>query len=431
MRRLYQKLLILMLLIVPQGPGWADTVIAGIRVWHPPHSTRLVFDMSDPVEFQLFDLSDPNRLVVDMRRALVLGNLPELSALGPYLKDVRVGHPEPETLRFVFDLNQSVGYEAFLLPPRGDYGHRLVVDVQPKEAVVDHAVQQNPPPKSRAYVIVIDPGHGGEDPGAVGRRRTLEKDLVLSISKRLAKLINEHSGMRARLTRNRDYYVSLRKRIEIAVREKADLFVSIHADAARRRSAKGASVYILSNKGATSEIARQLARRENASDLAGGVQLKKQEVSVREMMLDMEIDWKIKESRDFAGVVLKELGEVGPLHSRHIHQAGFVVLKAVEIPAILVETGFITNDQEEQKLRSAGHQQQLAAALFAGIKEYCRRQRDCAMTDDRQASYTVKKADSLSLIAARYGITVKQLRIENNLSSDRLEIGQQLILPSR
>ena len=381
MRRLYRPLWFFVLWFVPYGPAGADTVIAGIRIWHPPHSTRLVFDMSDPVEFELFDLSEPKRLVVDMRRALVLGNLPEASALGPYLKGVRVGHPEPETLRFVFDLSQSIGYEAFLLPPGGDYGHRLVVDLQPKEVVVDNTVQQNFPHKGRAYIIVIDPGHGGEDPGAVGRRRTLEKDLVLSISKRLARLINEQSGMRAQLTRNRDYYVSLRKRIEIAVREKADLFVSIHADAARRRSAKGASVYILSDKGATSEIARQLARRENASDLAGGVQLKKQEASVREMMLDMEIDWKIKESRDFASAVLKALGEVGPLHSRQIHQAGFVVLKAVEIPAILVETGFITNDQEEQKLQSTRHQERLAAAMFAGIKEYCRRQRDCSMTN--------------------------------------------------
>ncbi|HJP10124.1 MAG TPA: N-acetylmuramoyl-L-alanine amidase [Arenicellales bacterium] len=430
MNRLRRQLLLLLLVLSP-GPGCADTVIAGLRVWHPPQSTRLVFDLSDPVEFELFDLSDPKRLVVDMRRALVLGTLPESSALGPYLGGIRYGSPKSETLRFVFDLKQSVGYDAFLLPPEGTYGHRLVVDISPLEVEAVDRNRLKPGKRARSFVIVIDPGHGGEDPGATGRRHTREKDVVLAVSKRLSRLINGEIGMQARLTRDRDYYVSLRGRIDIAVREKADLFVSVHADAAKRRSAMGASVYILSNKGATSEIARQLARRENASDLAGGVQLKDREVSVREMILDMEIDWKIRESRDFASAVLKELGMIGPLHSRKVHQAGFVVLKAIEIPAILVEMGYITNDQEEQKLANSLHQERLAAAIFRGIKEYCRQERDCPMVGNSPALYTVKKADSLSLIAARYGFTVQQLRSENALLSDRLQVGQELILPER
>ena len=423
--------MLLLLLVLSPGPGCADTVIAGLRVWHPPQSTRLVFDLSDPVEFELFDLSDPKRLVVDMRRALVLGTLPESSALGPYLGGIRYGSPKSETLRFVFDLKQSVGYDAFLLPPEGTYGHRLVVDISPLEVEAVDRNRLKPGKRARSFVIVIDPGHGGEDPGATGRRHTREKDVVLAVSKRLSRLINGEIGMQARLTRDRDYYVSLRGRIDIAVREKADLFVSVHADAAKRRSAMGASVYILSNEGATSGIARQLARRENASDLAGGVQLKDREVSVREMILDMEIDWKIRESRDFASAVLKELGMIGPLHSRKVHQAGFVVLKAIEIPAILVEMGYITNDQEEQKLANSLHQERLAAAIFRGIKEYCRQERDCPMVGNSPALYTVKKADSLSLIAARYGFTVQQLRSENALLSDRLQVGQELILPER
>ncbi|SVB48696.1 uncharacterized protein METZ01_LOCUS201550, partial [marine metagenome] len=244
-------------MVLSPGPGCADTVIAGLRVWHPPQSTRLVFDLSDPVEFELFDLSDPKRLVVDMRRALVLGTLPESSALGPYLGGIRYGSPKSETLRFVFDLKQSVGYDAFLLPPEGTYGHRLVVDISPLEVEAVDRNRLKPGKRARSFVIVIDPGHGGEDPGATGRRHTREKDVVLAVSKRLSRLINGEIGMQARLTRDRDYYVSLRGRIDIAVREKADLFVSVHADAARRRSAKGASVYILSNKGATGEIARQ------------------------------------------------------------------------------------------------------------------------------------------------------------------------------
>ena len=390
-----------------------------------------MFDLSDPVEFELFDLSDPKRLVVDMRRALVLGTLPESSALGPYLGGIRYGSPKSETLRFVFDLKQSVGYDAFLLPPEGTYGHRLVVDISPLEVEAVDRNRLKPGKRARSFVIVIDPGHGGEDPGATGRRHTREKDVVLAVSKRLSRLINGEIGMQARLTRDRDYYVSLRGRIDIAVREKADLFVSVHADAAKRRSAMGASVYILSNKGATSEIARQLARRENASDLAGGVQLKDREVSVREMILDMEIDWKIRESRDFASAVLKELGMIGPLHSRKVHQAGFVVLKAIEIPAILVEMGYITNDQEEQKLANSLHQERLAAAIFRGIKEYCRQERDCPMVGNSPALYTVKKADSLSLIAARYGFTVQPLRSEYALSTDRFLVGQELILPER
>ena len=296
----------------------AGVDVLSIRIWHSPLRTRLVFDLSGPVVYSVFALADPQRIVIDLKDTVSSAVSPRDQTLGPWILAMRSGNPSNGVLRYVLDLKAQLGHESFLLPPGAVYGHRLVVDVKP---VGDSARESNNPvdgTTEKDYVVVIDPGHGGDDPGALGRRGTREKKVVLAISERLKWMLDLQPGLAAQLTRKGDYYVSLRNRIKIAAGHRADVFISVHADSARRRSAHGASVYILSSKGASSEIGRELAKRENASDLIGGVRLGKQEHSVREMMLDMEVDWKIKESRAFARRLLHELGKVGFLHTKQV-----------------------------------------------------------------------------------------------------------------
>jgi N-acetylmuramoyl-L-alanine amidase len=242
-------------------------------------------------------------------------------------------------------------------------------------------------------------------------------------------MLDLQPGLAAQLTRKGDYYVSLRNRIKIAAGHQADVFISVHADSARRRSAHGASVYILSSKGASSEIGRELEKRENASDLIGGVRLGKQEHSVREMMLDMEVDWKIKESRAFARRLLHELGKVGFLHTKQVQQAGFVVLKAIEIPAVLLEVGFISNKKEERALKTALHHERIAGSIFRAIVRYCTEKSQCRVNQDSKGIYVVREAESLSLLAARFGTTISAIKRANKLKIDTLLIGQKLVIP--
>jgi N-acetylmuramoyl-L-alanine amidase len=242
-------------------------------------------------------------------------------------------------------------------------------------------------------------------------------------------MLDLQPGVVAQLTRKGDYYVSLRDRIKFAANHQADVFISVHADSARRRSAQGASVYILSSKGASSEIGRELAKRENASDLIGGVRLGKQEHSVRKMMLDMEVDWKIKESRAFAWKLLHELGKVGPLHTKQVQHAGFVVLKAIEIPAILLEVGFISNKKEERALKTALHHERIAGSIFRAIIRYCTEKSQCRVIQNSKGAYVVRKAESLSLLAARFGTTISAIKKANKLKTDTLLIGQDLVIP--
>ena len=253
--------------------------------------------------------------------------------------------------------------------------------------------------------------------------------VVLAISKRLKQLLDDQPGLAAHLTRKGDYYVSLRNRIKIAAEHQADLFISVHADSAQRKSAHGASVYILSSKGASSEIARELAKRENASDLLGGVRLGKQEHSVREMMLDMEVDWKIKESRGFATKLLQELGKVGSLHTKQVQQAGFVVLKAIDVPAVLLEVGFISNKKEERSLKTALRREKIAGSIFRAIVGYCTERSLCQVKRNSDGVYVVRESETLSLLAARFGTTISEIKRVNKLNSETLLIGQNLVIP--
>ena len=407
----------------------AGVDVLSIRIWHSPLRTRLVFDLSGPVVYSVFALADPQRIVIDLKDTVSSAVSPRDQTLGPWLLAMRSGNPSNGVLRYVLDLKAQLGYDSFLLPPGAVYGHRLVVDVKP---VGDSARESNNPvdgTTEKDYVVVIDPGHGGDDPGALGRRGTREKKVVLAISERLKWMLDLQPGLAAQLTRKGDYYVSLRNRIKIAAGHQADVFISVHADSARRRSAHGASVYILSSKGASSEIGRELEKRENASDLIGGVRLGKQEHSVREMMLDMEVDWKIKESRAFARRLLHELGKVGFLHTKQVQQAGFVVLKAIEIPAVLLEVGFISNKKEERALKTALHHERIAGSIFRAIVRYCTEKSQCRVNHDSKGIYVVREAESLSLLAARFGTTISAIKRANKLKIDTLLIGQKLVIP--
>jgi N-acetylmuramoyl-L-alanine amidase len=424
-----KQLLLGLLLFQLTAPVLAGVDVLSIRIWHSPLRTRLVFDLTGPVEYSVFALADPQRIVIDLKDTVSSAVSPGDQTLGPWLLALRSGNPNNGVLRYVLDLKAQLHHDSFLLPPGAVYGHRLVVDVKP----VDSSLRGNnnlvDSPTEKDYVVVIDPGHGGDDPGALGRRGTREKKIVLAIAERLQWILNLRPGVAAQLTRKGDYYVSLRNRIRIAAEHQADVFISVHADSARRRSAHGASVYILSSKGASSEIGRELAKRENASDLIGGVKLGRQEHSVRETMLDMEVDWKIKESKEFARNLLYELGKVGFLHTKQVQQAGFVVLKAIEIPAVLVEVGFISNIKEERALQTALHRERIAGSMFRAIVRYCTEKSQCRANQDSKGIYVVRKAESLSLLAARFGTTISAIKRANKLKIDTLLIGQKLVIP--
>ncbi len=376
----FKRLSIIALLLLAVYPALsADVSVRNMRLWHEPGRTRVVFDLTGPAEYKLGVHSNPERLSVDIGKAQFRASLPSVKTIGPYIRNIRLGQHEG-FLRVVFDLNQRIAPSAQTLPPSQGYGHRLVVDMvlggktQPSAPkATTPAVTQPPQAMQRDIIVVVDPGHGGKDPGAVGQRRTKEKDVVLNISKKLHDRINAVPGMRAVLTRKGDYYISLRGRIAIARKLNADLFVSVHADAVARRSARGSSVYALSQRGATSETARLLADKENASDLVGGVTLSDKDDLLAEVLIDLSVTKTISESLTFGRDILRQLKRIGPVHSQRVEQAAFVVLKSPDIPSVLVETAYISNPQEEKLLRSDRHQNKIADAILSGIRSYVKR----------------------------------------------------------
>ena len=337
----------------------------------------------------------------------------------------------------VFDLNQEVRSRTFVAGPNDEYGDRLVIDLHQQGNVraVKRASEGNA--SGRDVVITIDPGHGGRDPGAVGRGNTYEKDIVLAVSKLLAAKINAEPGMRAVLTRNSDRYVDLRDRMEIARRSKSDLFISVHADAVKDRSARGASVYALSLKGATDEAARRLAERENASSLVGGVSLSDKDAVLASVLLDLSQNAAIGASIEVGDEVIRELSRVGRMHRRTVQQAGFLVLKSPDVPSILVETAFISNPDEEKLLRNRKHQEKLAAAILTGVRAYFYDNPPpntmIAMNQkrvpSRQVNHVIPRGDTLSEIAERYNVSMSAIRSANKLRSDQVKIGQTLKIP--
>jgi len=358
-----------------------------IRVWNAPDYTRIVLDLDATPKFKQFWVANPSRYVVDLP-GFSLGAVKNIEAAktGPYLKRIRVGTPKKNVSRVVLELAQEVKVKYQVLPPVQNYKHRLVLDIYPKnpasgakKSTAPRSTAKAPVPGSAAhsaarkqdntFVIAIDPGHGGEDSGARGRR-SMEKDVVLQIARRLQKKVNAQKGMRAILTRKGDYFISLRKRTQIAREAGADVFISVHADGFTKNSARGSSVYSLSLRGASSERARVLADKENAADLVGGVDISAQSDTMAFTLLDLTMNATNNDSIIFARSVFRELKKIGKTHSNAAETAGFVVLKSPAIPSILVETAFITNRAEEKLLRSASYQEKLANAILLGTRRY-------------------------------------------------------------
>jgi N-acetylmuramoyl-L-alanine amidase len=424
------------LLWLPWLANAAALQVQGVRLWAAPDSTRVVFDVSGPVDHRLFTLQNPDRLVIDLSNASMDPAVKQTFTRGGIVNTMRSGPRNGHDLRLVLDLNAPAKPKSFVLKPNEQYGHRLVIDLfdtAQKPASTPKKIQPaNAPAQLRDVVIAIDAGHGGEDPGARGKQGTHEKDVVLAMARRLAKLVEQEPGMRPVLIRDGDYYVGLRKRMEKARKNRADLFISIHADAFRDPRVQGASVYAVSRRGASSEMARWLAARENAADLVGGVSLDDKDDLLAEVLLDLAQTATLESSNEVAAEVLTEMKRVGEVHKGHVQHAGFVVLKSPDIPSLLVETAFISNPSEEKRLRSAAHQQKIAAAIMTGVRKYFAANPPpgtlVAKASPRQ--HVIRRGDTLSHIAQRYGVSMASLRQHNKLRDDNLLVGTVLTIPA-
>lgn len=439
-------------------PAYSATV-EQIRVSQNNQLTRLVFDLDEAVSYKTFTLQNPARLVIDISGGNTNKKL-KLPALdNTPVKNIRQGQLNPTTLRLVLDLDKEQQFDSRKLAPKGDYPHRLVIDLgaankqlaasEPEKPaapakseptktdaekvtqapipVAAQTIKSSPVLPRRDIVIAIDPGHGGQDPGAIGPRGTREKDVVLQISKRLETLVNNEPGMRAFMTRDRDIFLTLRQRIQRAKQNGADMFISIHADAFTNRNARGSSVYVLSDRGASSEAAQILADRENAADLAGGISLEDKDDLLASVLLDLSQTASLEASLEVGNSVLSGLKRVGKVHKKQVESAAFVVLKSPDIPSVLVETAFISNPTEEANLSNANHQYKLAAAMMNGIRTYF--QRNPITQQAKPQQHIVSSGDTLSGIAQRYQVRMAELKSSNNLHSSSLRVGEVLRIP--
>ena len=420
------------------GPAAEAGVVNGLRLWAGPLSTRVVLDLSAPAAHKVFALGNPNRIVIDLEdtAATIPGGMP---AGGGFVAGLRTGTRPGGDLRVVLDLSAAVKPKSFLLEPNDSYGHRLVVDLLPLAAAT--TIKRAPRPSTdagRTLLIAIDPGHGGDDPGASGPSGIREKNVVLQVARRLADEIHRQPGMEPLLIRDGDYFVPLRDRREMARSAQADLFVSIHADAFRNGRATGATVYMLSQKGATDEAAQWAADRENASDLIGGVSLSDKDQLLAKVLLDLSQSATINASSMAGTRIIEQLGRVTQMRKTDVQQAPFLVLKSPDIPSILIELAYISNPREERALSDSGQQTQFARAIHAGVLEYFRTN---APPDSHLASHpppisrpptrhVIERGETLSEIAERYRISVAMLRQSNQLKGDRIRIGQVLTIPS-
>jgi N-acetylmuramoyl-L-alanine amidase len=397
-------------------------------------------------------LENPDRLVIDLPAGKFSADMSKVTWPMP-INSMRHAQHDATTLRLVFDLKNKITPQIFTLAASGPYGHRLVIDLinantptvtaatllTPAAATTLTPAKTEPriPEKAakKAFIVAIDAGHGGEDPGAIGPSGTHEKNIVLAISKKLADLIRKEPGMQPVLVRDADYFIPLRQRSNIARKHQADLFISIHADAFHDSRANGASVYTLSQSGASSEAARWLAEQENQSDLIGGVSLNDKDEVLASVLLDLSQTASTKASQVMGSAVLQQLGGITRLHSKQVQHAGFAVLKSPDIPSILVETGFISNHANEKNLRSGAYQEKIAKAILVGIQQYMRSSNQYNDFPTLQmaamsSSHTIQRGETLSDIAARYSVSVTDLRTENKLSNDNIRIGQVLKIPA-
>ena len=431
-RRVVSYIFVLMLLSLSQLVHASN--IEGVRIWPAPDHTRLVFDLDAPVDHTLFSLKNPNRIVIDLKYADFDAVLPVLEQQN-FIKNIRFAKRGDNDLRIVLDLNRSVKPKSFVLKPHRQYGHRLVIDLVDENKQIKKKREKRQDPnqqgKQRDVIVAIDAGHGGDDPGAIGRKGTKEKTVVLAIAIELKRLIDAQPGMRAVLIRDGDYFISLGDRVVKAREQRADLFISIHADAFDDSSVKGSSVFVLTENGASSDVARFLAKSENNSDLIGGVSLDDKPDLLKVVIVDMVKSTTMQDSHTAATYILDGISDVGHLHKKHVEKAGFRVLRAPDIPSILVETAFISNPREEKKLRSKSHQKRVARAIFKGTLHYFEENPPAGSYMAMQKrKHRITRGETLSGIADMYEVTIADIRRLNSLKNDRIRVGDVLSIPS-
>ena len=460
-----------------------SATVNGVRVWRAPDHTRIVLDLDAPVQHSLTLAGNPDRIILDVPNSTLSAGLSKLPLADTPVLAIRSYVNNKTDLRLVLDLKAKVAPNSFSLKASAGMHDRLVIDLYddvapsaaaaiantlpadnknpatkepepqlkpeakpataPAQAAAPQPVAQVDLQGKRTIVIAVDAGHGGEDPGAMGPSRIREKEVTLAIAKELVAAINAQPGFVGKLTRTGDYFIPLKKRRDLARNMKADLFVSIHADAFSKASARGASVFALSQNGATSETARFLAQRENESDLIGGVgdiSLDDKDQVLAGVLVDLSMTATLNSSLQVGNHVLNSMGGLAHLHKRRVEQAGFMVLKSPDVPSILVETGFISNPEESRKLATVAYRKQMAQSVFKGVRQYFYQhppagtyiaaQIDGGSGSDFERQHTVVAGDSLSAIATRYGVSSQRLIQYNNMRNSTVNVGQSLRIPA-
>ena len=409
--------------------------VQALRVWAGPDHTRAVFDVSGPLDYKVFTLESPHRLVLDIGNASI-GRVFAAPTASGVLGGVRTGKLGEGGVRVVFDLSERVRPKSFLLPPADALGHRLVIDLYPDtgSAATVRTVKEALPSTDRKVVVAIDAGHGGEDPGARGASGTWERVITLAVARELKRQIDAEPGMEAVLIRDGDYFLALQQRYQKAREARADLFISVHADAFHKAAASGSSVFVLSTRGASNEAARWLAASENKSDLVGGVSLDDKDNTLAAVLLDLSQSATMQASDDVANYVLDAMKRLGKTHKPHVERANFVVLRSPDVPSMLVETAFISNPGEEKKLNDPAHRTRLAAAIVEGVRDYFSVQPPpgtwlASNAAPRARQHVVSRGETLSLIAQRHGITLASLRSANTIKGDVVRVGDRLTIP--
>lgn len=427
--------------------------LKSLRVWPSPEETRVVIDLKSEADFSYFTLSSPSRLVVDLKNTNLATKLPVVVKDSPVLSKIRKSSPpDKNTYRLVFELKKSSKAELFKLSPTpgGQYGHRLVIDLPhgaaskatstPSKPTVSKNINQVK--RQKDILIVIDPGHGGEDPGSIGPSRKYEKDATLSISKKLAAQLNAVPGIKTRMTRNADYFVNLNRRVAIARENEAHLLISIHADAFTTPQPRGGSVFVLNTRRANTEISRWIENKEKQSELLGGSGAaftgNIDDKNVNQTLLDLQFSHSQKEGYKLATTILSEMGKVAKLHNSKPINTSLAVLRSPQIPSVLVETGFISNPTEEKLLFQRSHQDKLARAVTKAVVKYLKANppegiilSNATSSTGSVSQHKVSRGESLSVIASKYGTSTQTLMKFNNLKSSSLAIGQVLKIPGR
>ena len=424
------------LLLLLTSAAFAGSTVENVRIWSESNKTRVVLDLSQSVQHSIFTLRGPDRLVIDLKDSRLAKTLTSMPTGTGAVRSIRSAIRADGQLRVVLDLNTAVRSRTFTAGPNATYGDRLVIDLQRAGSLAPVKTASEEYRPGRDIVIAVDAGHGGHDPGSSGRRAK-EKDIVLSVSKELAKRINAEPGMRAVLIRDRDVFIDLKDRVKIAQRHDADLFISVHADGFRDTRANGASVFAL-NLDRADRVAREtLSRRDKETVKVGDVVLNDKDPVLASVLYDLSQNAAMSASNDVGTRVSRQLSRVAKMHSLKVREKSLAVLTSAEVPSILVETGFITNPGEEKKLRDRAYQGRLANAILAGVRDYfytnpppdTQIAMDLKRQPAKQVRYVVARGDTVSEIAERYNVRAADIRRANKLSSDKIRVGQTLSIP--